>query len=116
MINWTLDEAYRRIHAPFGVAYGSDKEKVRAAVLEAAERVPYTLRGVAGREAQVWFVRFGESSLDFELVVWLTAEAVKRPGRVQAAYLWEIHSALERHGIEVPFPQRDLHLRSVLAA
>ena len=114
VINWTLDEAYRRIHVPFGVAYGSDKDKVRAAGLEAAGRVPYTLKGIASRAPQVWFIRFGDSSLDFELVVWLTPEAVKRPSAVQAAYLWEIHSALEQHGIEVPFPQRDLHLRSVL--
>lgn len=112
--NWTLDEAFRRIRVPFGVAYGSDKEKVRAAGLEAAARTVHTLKGVAGREPQVWFVKFGDSSLDFELVVWLTSEAVKRPFAVQAGYLWEIHSALERHGIEVPFPQRDLHLRSVL--
>jgi len=112
--NWTLDEAFRRIRVPFGVAYGSDKEKVRAAGLEAAERTPHTLKGVAGREPQVWFVKFGDSSLDFELVVWLTSEAVKRPFAVQAAYLWEIHSALDRHRIEVPFPQRDLHLRSIL--
>jgi potassium-dependent mechanosensitive channel len=114
VINWTLDEAYRRIHVPFGVAYGTDKENVRAAVLEAADRVPYTLKGVSGREPQVWFVRFGDSSLDFELVVWLVQEAVKRPGRVQAAYLWEIHTALYQHGIEIPFPQRDLHVRSLL--
>lgn len=111
--NWTLDEAYRRIHVPFGVAYGSDKEQVRQVVLEAAERVPYTLDGVPGRSSQVWFVKFGDSSLEFELVVWLTPEAVKRPSAVQAAYLWEIHSALTAGGIEIPFPQRDLHVKSV---
>jgi small-conductance mechanosensitive channel len=114
VINWTLDEAFRRIHVPFGVAYGSDKDKVRTVVLEATDRVPYTLKGIAGRAPQVWFVKFGDSSLDFELIVWLTPEAVKRPSAVQAAYLWEIHGALEQHGIEVPFPQRDLHVRSVL--
>jgi len=114
VVNWTLDEAFRRIHVPFGVAYGSDKEKVRTAVLEAAEQTPHTLRGIPGRESRVWLVRFGDSSLDFELVVWLTPEAVKRPSGVQAEYLWAIHEALERHGIEIPFPQRDLHLRSVL--
>lgn len=113
VVNWTLDEAYRRIHVPFGVAYGSDKDKVRQAALEAAERVPYTLRGVEGRVPQVWFVKFGDSSLDFELVVWLTPEAVKRPSMVQAVYLWEIHSSLAEHDLEVPFPQRDVHFRSV---
>jgi potassium efflux system protein len=110
--NWTLDEAYRRIHVPYGVAYGTDKEQVRAAGLEAAAAVPHTLTDVHEHEPQVWFVGFGDSSLNFELVVWLTPAAVKRPAAVMADYLWEIHSALERHAIEVPFPQRDIHLKS----
>jgi small-conductance mechanosensitive channel len=113
VVNWTLDEADRRIHLPFGVAYGSDKEQVRQAALEAADRVPHTLKTSAARRPQVWLVRFGDSSLDFELIVWLTPDAVKRPAAVQADYLWEIHSALTAHGIEIPFPQRDVHLRSL---
>ena len=112
--NWTLDEAHRRIHVPFGVSYGSDKERVRQAVLEAAAATEHTLTGIPDREPQVWLVGFGDSSLNFELVVWLNPEAVKRPSLVQAAYLWEIHTALSKHGIEIPFPQRDIHLRSVL--
>ncbi len=111
--NWTLREAYRRVHIPFGVAYGTDKDKVKKAALEAAENVPWTLKKIKNRNPQVWLVEFGDSSLNFELVVWLTPEAVKRPGAVSAAYLWEIESRLHEHGIEIPFPQRDLHVRSV---
>ena len=70
------------------------------------------MASLPGRPPQVWFVNFGESSLDFELLVWLGGANIRRPKAVTAAYLWEIHSALERHEIEVPFPQRDLHLRS----
>jgi len=114
VVNWTLDEADRRIHVPFGVAYGSDKDAVRVAALEAAARVPHTLASASGRQPQVWLVRLGDSSLDFELVVWLTPQAVKLPSRVQADYLWEIHSALLAHGIEIPFPQQDIHVRSLL--
>jgi small-conductance mechanosensitive channel len=110
--NWTLREAHRRIRVPFGVAYGTDKDLVRKAGLEAAENVRWTLKEDKRRKPQVWFVNFGDSSLDFELVVWLVPEAVKRPGAVQASYLWEIESKLGEYGIEVPFPQRDLHLRS----
>jgi potassium efflux system protein len=110
--NWTLREAYRRIHVPFGVAYGTDKELVKKAVLEAADEVQWTLKGKKGRSPQVWFVQFGDSSLNFELVVWLTPEAVKRPNAVQAHYLWEIETKLNKYDIEIPFPQRDLHLRS----
>lgn len=110
--NWTLREGFRRLRVPFGVAYGTDKELVKAAALEAAESVPHMLMDVSGREPQVWLSGFGDSSLDFELVVWLRPESVKRPGAVMAAYNWAIESALNKYGIEIPFPQRDLHFRS----
>ena len=108
--NWTLREVYRRIRVPFGVAYGTDKDLVKKAALEAAENVPFTLKDNKRREPQVWLVGFGDSSLDFELVVWLTDEAVRRPASVNAAYNWEIETALGKYGIEIPFPQRDLHI------
>ncbi|MDX1705811.1 mechanosensitive ion channel family protein [Pseudidiomarina sp.] len=110
--NWTMRDTYRRIHVKFGVAYGSDKEKVRKAVLEAADRVPYTLSGTSHRPPQVWLNEFGDSALNFELVVWLKPEAVNRPGAVHAAFMWEIHSSLMEYEIEIPFPQRDIHVRS----
>jgi potassium efflux system protein len=114
VVNWTLDEGDRRIRVPFGVAYGSDKEAVRAAGLDAAQRSPHTLQGSPARRPQVWLVKLGDSSLDFELVVWLTPEAGKRPSLVQADYLWDIHSGLVERGIEIPFPQQDIHVRSLL--
>ncbi len=113
VINWTHGDGSRRLRIPFGVAYGTDKEVVRAAALEAAAELRFTLTGNEQRKPQVWLVAFGESSLNFELVVWLTASATKRPGAVQAAYNWALHTALEKHGIEIPFPQRDLHVRSL---
>lgn len=110
--NWTLREALRRIRVSFGVAYGTDKDLVREAVLQAADNVPWTFADSPRRRPQVWLVNFGDSSLDFELVVWLKPEAVKRPGAVESDYLWEIETCLTKHGIEIPFPQRDLHIRS----
>ncbi|MCP5419543.1 MAG: mechanosensitive ion channel [Gammaproteobacteria bacterium] len=109
--NWTLAEGYCRIHLPFKVAYGTDKELVRQAGLEAAEKLPHTLYGVPGKNPGVWLTSFGDSGLNFELVVWVTPRAVKRPGAVRAAYMWEIESALRKHDIEIPIPQRDLRLR-----
>ena len=111
--NWTYRDVSRRMRIPFGVAYGSDKETVKRAALEAACEVPFTLEQEGPRRPQVWLTGFGDSSLDFDLVVWLNAEAVKRPGAVKAAYNWALHSALQRHALEIPFPQRDLHLRSL---
>jgi small-conductance mechanosensitive channel len=52
------------------------------------------------------------SSLDFELVVWVSHELAMAPGRMHARYIWEIETALHDAGIEIPFPQRDLHVRS----
>ncbi len=112
--NWTLREASRRIHVPFGVAYGTDKNLVRSAVLEAAVKVPGVLASSEKRKPQVWLVGFGDSSLDFELVIWLSQDAVKRPNAIYAEFLWEIETTLKNHGIEIPFPQRDLHIRSGL--
>lgn len=114
VINWTLTDASRRIHIPFGVAYGSDKDVVRKAGLEAARNTPHTLRDRTNREPEVWLTNFGDSSLDFELVVWVQPHAVKKPQRVKAAYYWELETALNKYGIEIPFPQRDLHIRSGL--
>ncbi|MCS6622941.1 mechanosensitive ion channel [Roseibacterium beibuensis] len=113
VVNWTLKGDTRRIHIPFSVAYGANRSKVREAVLEAARASPFTLPETDTRKSQVWLVGFGESGLDFELLVWPTREAVKRPAAMHAAYTWAIADALDGAGIEIPFSQTDLRLRSV---
>jgi potassium-dependent mechanosensitive channel len=112
--NWTMLDAHARIHVPFGVAYGTDGDLVRQAVLEAADQVRFTLKDDSDREPQLWLVKFGESRLEFELVVWLTTEGIHRPAGAHAAYCWAIYTALRKHGIEVPVPQRDLHLKTAV--
>jgi small-conductance mechanosensitive channel len=113
VINWTLHGDTRRIHVPFSAAYGADKAKVRDAVLAAARAVPFTLPETDARRCQVWLTGFGDSALNFELVVWPTLEAVKRPAAMQAAYTWAIDDALRAADIEIPFPQMDVRLRSL---
>ena len=112
LINWTMTEARRRIHVPFGVAYGTSKELVQKAGLEAGTSVPWTYDDRGEHTPQVWLVKFGEFRLEFELIVWLTDEAVLRPQKVMADYIWAMHSALEKHEIHVSMPQRDLHIKS----
>lgn len=112
VVNWTLEDISRRLRVKFGVSYSTDKGSVREAVLQAALTVPFT-RTDSTHRPQVWLIGFGDSSLDFELVVWLSPEAVKRPSTVHAAYCWAIDDALRSAGIEIPFPQRDLHVRSL---
>ncbi|RRS07471.1 potassium transporter KefA [Pseudoalteromonas sp. J010] len=109
--NWTMSDKYRRFRIPFSVAYGSDKALVKRAALEAAKNVQYTLN-TAGREATVWMTGFGDSSLNFTLGVWVQPEQVKRPTALISDYLWAIDDAFRKYQIEIPFPQRDLHLRS----
>lgn len=111
--NWTLKGDTRRIHVPFSVAYGANRGEVRDAVLAAARTSPFTLPETESRKSQVWLVGFGESGLDFELLVWPTQAAVKRPANMHAAYTWLIADALDEAGIEIPFPQTDLRLRSI---
>jgi small-conductance mechanosensitive channel len=111
--NWTLHGETRRIHIPFVVAYGTDKEKVREAVLKGAREVPFTTPDTDGRKSQVWLVGFGDSALQFELVVWPTLDAAKRPQAMHAAYTWAIEDALRGAGVEIPLPQRDIRLRGL---
>ena len=113
LVNWTLHGATRRIHIPFGVAYGADKEKVRDVVLAAARALPFTQPDTESQKSQVWLVGFGDSSLNFELLVWPDLPAVKRPNAMHAAYTWAIDDALRKAGIEIPFPQRDVRLRGL---
>lgn len=114
VINWTRGQHTRRIHVPFGVAYGSDLHRVRAVVLKAARAVEFTLPDNGDQRTQVWLVGFGDSALKFELIVWPQLEAVKKPAAMHAAYTWAIAEALQANQIEVPFPQLDLHVSSVL--
>ncbi|WP_143436854.1 mechanosensitive ion channel domain-containing protein [Ignatzschineria sp. F8392] len=111
MLNWTLKEPQRRMRYPFRVAYGTDKEIVREVVLAAAEALPHTLKGIPGRNPAVWLVDFKDYYYEFELVVWLTSRAVKRPNGIRAAYMWAIDSALRDNNIEIPVPQREHRFR-----
>ena len=111
VVNWTLGERVRRVHVPFGVAYGTDKNLVREAGIAAAEHITGSVHE-PGREPDVWLVGFGDSSLNFELVVWVGPSTITAPGKTQAVFLWAIEDELRKRNIEIPFPQRDLHIRS----
>ena len=106
--NWTYGDPRVRFRIPVGVAYGSDVDKVREALIAAGREHPNTLTDPA---PNVFFSEFGESSLNFELVVW-SAEMSGRPRRYKSDLNFAIERKLREAGIEIPFPQRDLHIRS----
>ena len=106
--NWTYGDPRVRFRLPVGVAYGSDVEKVRDTLIAAARANAQALSDPA---PSVFFVGFGESSLNFELVVW-SDEMSHRPRRFRSDLNFAIEKNLREAGIEIPFPQRDLHIRS----
>lgn len=112
VINYTLNDDRRRLHIPFGVAYGTDKELVKRAATEAALMLPFTLNH-GKNKPDVWLINFGDSSLDFELVIWVRGNQLPTDKHPVGMYLWEIESKLAEYNIEIPFPQRDLRMRSV---
>lgn len=109
--NWTYGEAMRRIHIPFSVAYGTDKELVRETALAAAHGVPGTI-DEEERKPEVWLVNMGESALEFELVVWIGLESLTHPNSTRNSYMWALETELSRRGIEIPFPQRELYIKN----
>jgi len=108
VINWTLSDRRRRIEIKVGVAYGSDPEKVIGLLLKAGADHPEALTDPA---PAAYFMGFGDSSLDFVLHVW--AGRFEQGLALQSAVRRAVHRLLGEAGIEIPFPQRDLNLRSV---
>ncbi len=106
--NWTLQERQARVKVPVGVAYGSNVELVMQILQACAEENPLVL---ATPKANVLFLAFGASSLDFELRVFIPEFTDRR--LVLSELNLAINSEFEAAGIEIPFPQNDLHLRSV---
>lgn len=97
-----------QIRIPVGVAYGTDVEKLRTVLLEVAAENPKVLQTPV---PTVFFEGFGDSALLFELGVW-TAEMAHSPRRFRSELNFAIERKLRENHMQIPFPQRDLHLRS----
>jgi potassium-dependent mechanosensitive channel len=108
IINWTLSDPVTRVDIPIGIAYGSDTRLARDLLLQVAQRCEYVLDDPA---PAALFKNFGDSTLDFELRVYI-------PNRdVWAEMIHELHTRIDdefrRAGIEIAFPQQDIHIRSL---
>lgn len=110
LINWTLSDAILRVSIPVGVAYGSDTERVMEVLTQVARESRRVLRDP---RPQVLFLSFGDSSLSFELRVFVRNAEQLFP--VRHDLHMSIDKAFREAGIEIAFPQRDLHLRSMPA-
>lgn len=96
-----------RIRVPVGVAYGSDVDEVCNVLEETAKAHSEVVKQPAPR---VRMRAFGASSLDFELLVWIDHPQMR--GRIRHDLLKSLYKGLNQNGIEIPFPQTDIHLRS----
>lgn len=107
VINWSHRNPISRIRLPVGVAYAADPQQVRQVLLEASRDNASVLSTPV---PQVFFRGFGDSALDFELLVWI-AEPSKQLV-IKSDLYFAIEAQLRQHKIEIPFPQRDLNLRT----
>lgn len=108
VINWTMSDDKRRLDISVGVAYGTDPQKVLSLLKKAASENNDIM---TSPEPRALFLGMGESSLDFELRAWTENSDNWVP--IRSDLVTAVYAALTDAGIEIPFPQRDLNIRSV---
>jgi len=108
--NWMLYDMRGRVRVPVGVAYGSDTERVKAILLQVAEENPKVITDGTTTVPRVLFREFGDSALAFELRCYI--HNIDERVQVVSDLNFAIDKAFREAGIEIPFPQRDLHMRS----
>jgi len=108
--NWSYEDPRVRFRIPFGVAYGTDLTKLRKLMLEVADEHPKALKDP---KAELFFVGFGDSSLNFELGVW-SSEVINSPRGFRSDLFFAMEQKLRENDIEIPYPQQDLHVRTVV--
>ncbi|MDH4328220.1 MAG: mechanosensitive ion channel, partial [Nitrospira sp.] len=106
--NWSYTDRNVRFNFPVGVSYRSDPELVRRLLIQVAGQHPGVLKDP---KADALLQEFGDSSLNFILRVW-TRQYSTTPGVLRSELNFMIWNIFKAHGIEIPFPQRDLHIRT----
>ncbi len=114
LTNWTKDDPYQRLHIPFSTSLDSDQDFVKKVISKAAlDGTKAIKESHIPAKPDVWLVRIGECSLDFELVVWVTLAGCYGRQGIMASYVSVIEKTLKSNNISIPFPQRDLHIKSI---
>lgn len=108
VVNWSHGDPKVRINIPVGIAYGSDVPQFRELMMAVAAAQPEVLEDP---KPNIFFIGFGDSALNFELGVWTTGMS-RNPKRFRSELYYAIEAALRENGIQIPFPQCDLHLKS----
>lgn len=108
VINWSHSDRNIRLNVPVGVSYNENPEKIKDVLLDVVDKIPGVLRKP---EPDVLFEQYDDSSINFNLRVW-TTEYINRPGVLRSQLYFEIFKRFSKEKIEIPFPQRDIHLKN----
>lgn len=109
--NWSYSNRNVRVHIPVGVSYDADLALAQKLMVEAAQM---PARALKNPKPTVWLKDFGESSIDHDILVWI-ADPEAGVGNIRSEILNRLWELFKENGVEIPFPQRDLHIRSVSA-
>lgn len=105
--NWSFSTRDVRLKVPVGIAYGSDVELAERLMLQAAHEHP---RVHAEPEPSVWLTAFGDSAIQFEIQLWID-DPEAGVGNIRSDVLKRIWGLFGEHGVHLPFPQRDVHIK-----
>ena len=108
VINWSHSGRNIRFHVPVGVAYKEDPAHIKSILLSIAKSHPDVLQTPA---PDVLFTEYGDNSLNFDLMVW-TSTYINRPTILKSQLYYLIFEKFKEHNVEIPFPQRDIHIKS----
>jgi potassium-dependent mechanosensitive channel len=114
VINLTFSDDVRRLHIPFGVAYGTDSDLVIDVILKSLKETNLVyIKDDESKEPKVWMTGMGASSVDFKLLVWINANTTKMgvDSSNMSDFLIFIYKTLQKNNIDIPFPQLDLHIK-----
>lgn len=109
VINWSHSDRNVRFNFPVGVSYKEDPEKIKKILIEVADSNSGVLRNP---KPDVLFTDYADSALVFTLRVW-TTEYIVKPGVLKSQLYYEIFKRFKEEGVEIPFPQRDLHIKEM---
>ena len=108
MVNWSLSDRLLRLQIPVGVSYGTDSRRVEDILYEVARNHPSV---VEEPQPHIIFQNLGDSALEFDVRVFI--RDIEIFAVVRSQIMHEVYQALNREGITIPFPQRDLHIKEI---
>lgn len=112
IINYTRSDKYIRVRVPVGIAYSSDIDQAMKLMFETASELEHVVKEKGN---DVWFMEYGDSSLNFMVLFWLDMSEGFQITKVKNVFLTSLWHKFKEHGIEIPFPQQDVWFRNELS-